>query len=146
MDVILIRHATAVDETLELRDSMRMLSPPGRAQATRLGAGLHARGVVPTLVWTSPLVRAVQTAELVLAALGVTIGIDVAPALAPEVTPRPVLAALRAVSATAVVLVVGHEPGLSALGALLTGAADYPTIAKAEAACIRAGAAAWRLS
>lgn len=146
MDVILIRHATAVDETLELRDSMRMLSPPGRAQATQLGVGLHARGVVPTHVWTSPLVRAVQTAELVLAALGVTIGTEVAPALAPEATPRPLLAALRALPATAVVLVVGHEPGLSALGALLTGAADYPTIAKAEAACIRAGAPAWRLS
>ncbi len=41
VEVFLIRHAAAVDETLELRDPLRHLTPEGRAQAKSLGDRLR---------------------------------------------------------------------------------------------------------
>ena len=52
-------------------------------QATALGDRLRWHDCTPTHIWTSPLVRAVQTAELVAAALASKIGVDVQPSLAP---------------------------------------------------------------
>jgi phosphohistidine phosphatase len=132
VDVVLIRHAAAIDETLELRDPMRMLTAEGRTQARELGQRLR-RQATPTHVWTSPLVRAVQTAELVVAALGADLPVDVLPSLAPGESTRHAIAAIRALPATARVLVVGHEPSLSAIGAVLLGREEIPAIGKAEA-------------
>jgi len=146
VDVILIRHAMAIDETLTLRDPSRYLTVKGREQARKLGARLRERGCTPTLVWASPLVRAVQTAELVAHALGATCSVDVVPELAPGDSPRAVARALQALPAAACVVVVGHEPALSALGALLVGAPDFAALAKAEAVRIHAGALAWRVA
>jgi phosphohistidine phosphatase len=144
VDVFLIRHAAAIDETLELRDPMRHLTAEGRAQATGLGDRLRWHDCTPTHVWTSPLVRAVQTAELVLSILKVDITVDVVPALASGESARSVLAAIGKLGGEAAVMLVGHEPGLSAIGALLTGAADFASLGKAEAARILDGAVRWR--
>ncbi len=143
MDVFLIRHAAAIDETLELRDPMRHLTADGRRQATSLGDRLRWHDCNPTHVWTSPLVRAVQTAELVMSILKVDITIDVLPALSPGESERAVTAAISKLSADAAVMLVGHEPGLSAIGTLLID--DYfPGLAKAEAARIVDRAVRWR--
>ena len=144
MDVFLVRHAAAIDETLELRDPMRHLTQDGRAQATSLGDRLRWHDCVPTHVWTSPLVRAVQTAELVTVALKVDITIEVLPALAPGENGRAVEAAVKQLDPHAVVMLIGHEPGLSGVGALLTGAADFAQLGKAEAARIVDGQLRWR--
>ena len=66
MRVTLIRHAEAGDDAP--RDESRALTVRGRADARRLGRALARRGVRFTLIVTSPLVRAVQTAEIVAAA------------------------------------------------------------------------------
>ena len=79
----MIRHAEAIDETLELRDPMRHLTAHGRKQATSLGDRLRWHDCTPTHIWTSPLVRAVQTAELVATGLASPIAVEVIPALAP---------------------------------------------------------------
>jgi len=146
VNVVLIRHATAIDETLELRDPLRMLTAPGRAQAQQLGERLRERGCVPTHVWTSPLVRAVQTAELVAAGLHASCTVDVAPSLVPDESPRAVLHALQALPTTACVVVVGHEPGLSAVGTLLVGGTEVAALAKAEAVQISDGAVRRRVA
>lgn len=144
MDVFLIRHAAAIDETLELRDPMRHLTPDGRMQATSLGDRLRWHDCVPTHVFTSPLVRAVQTAELVVQALKVEAAIDVLPALAPGESARAVQTAVQKLDPHAVVLLVGHEPGLSGVGALLTGVATFGVLGKAEAVRIIDGQLRWR--
>jgi hypothetical protein len=41
---------------------------------------------------------------------------------------------------------VGHEPGLSAVGALLLGTADFPGLQKAQAARIDNGVLRWRFA
>lgn len=144
MDVFLIRHAAAIDETLELRDPMRHLTPDGRKQATSLGDRLRWHDCVPTHVWTSPLVRAVQTAELVVQALKIDVAIDVLPALAPGESARAVQAAVQKLGDSAIVMLVGHEPGMSAIGALVTRQPDFAALGKAEAARIVDGSVRWR--
>ncbi|HUS27829.1 MAG TPA: phosphohistidine phosphatase SixA [Kofleriaceae bacterium] len=144
MDVFLIRHAEAIDETLELRDPMRHLTAHGREQAVALGDRLRWHDCTPTHIWTSPLVRAVQTAELVAAGLASKISVEVVPALAPDGELRSVVAMVKALAADANVVLVGHEPGLSGIGALLVGAPDFAALGKAEAARIHDGAVRWR--
>jgi len=144
MDVFLIRHAAAIDETRELRDPARHLTAEGRAQAASLGDRLRWHDCTPTHIWTSPLVRAVQTAELVAAGLQTKVPVEVLPALAPGESARTVLAALGALPADASVLLVGHEPGMSGIGALIVGAPDFAALAKAEAARLVDGTLRWR--
>lgn len=140
MQAILIRHAEAVDETLTLRDPYRHLTPRGRDQARALGARLRELGCEPTEVWTSPLVRALQTAELVVVGLGSPIAVEVVPALAPDGSQHDVASAVRALAADRCVLLVGHEPSMSAIGGLIVGVADFDALGKAQAARIVDGA------
>ncbi len=147
----MIRHATAIDETIALRDPMRMLTAHHREQARQLGQHLRERMGPALHVWTSPLVRAVQTAELVLAGLGsVAVTVDVLPSLAPGESVRAAVAAIRALADPACVLLVGHEAGLSGIAAgiaaVLAGHHDLPALANAEALAITGGTATWRIA
>jgi phosphohistidine phosphatase len=146
VDVFLIRHAEAIDETLELRDPMRHLTAHGRKQARSLGDRLRWHDCEPTHIWTSPLVRAVQTAELVAIGLASEIAVDVIPALAPGQHPRDVLTAVHAQASSACVVLVGHEPGISAIGALFIGDPDFASLDKAEAVRITDGKLRWRFA
>jgi phosphohistidine phosphatase len=146
VDVFLIRHAEAIDETLELRDPMRHLTRAGRTQASSLGDRLRWHDCTPTHIWTSPLVRAVQTAELVATGLAAGVAIEVMPGLAPGESARTVLAALQALANDASVVVVGHEPGSSGIAARLLGLTDFPALVKAEAVRISEGTLRWRFA
>lgn len=146
MDVFLIRHAEAIEETLELRDPMRHLTAAGRKQASSLGDRLRWHDCTPTHIWTSPLVRAVQTAELVAAGLASSVPVEVIPALAPGESARAVVAAVSTLATDASVLLVGHEPGISGVGALLLGSPDLPPLAKAEAVRIADARLRWRFA
>src|SRR5687767_4111114 len=67
MDIILFRHGHAIDETgsPSLGDAGRWLSGKGRERTRAMGKKLFARSKRrPAEIWTSPLVRAVQTAEI----------------------------------------------------------------------------------
>ena len=146
MQVFLVRHAEAVAETLVLRDPDRHLTPHGRGQARSLGDRMRWHDCAPTHVWASPLVRAVQTAELVLAGLHSSASVESVPALAPDGSARDVVNAVRALAGDAAVLLVGHEPSLSAIGALLANDPNFAGLAKAQAARIVDGIARWRFA
>ncbi|MEJ7604152.1 MAG: histidine phosphatase family protein [Kofleriaceae bacterium] len=146
MQVFLIRHADAVDETLELRDPARHLTALGRTQARALGERMRWHDCIPTHVWTSPLVRALQTAELVAASLHSAALVEVVPALAPDGSPRDVVAAVRALPHDAGVMVVGHEPAISAIGALLVQDPAFEALTKAQAVRILDGVVRWRFA
>ena len=141
MDVFLVRHAEAIDETLEIRDPMRHLTAHGRDQARALGDRMRWHDCTPSQIWTSPLVRAVQTAELLAVGLETKVPVDVMPRLAPGEDARAIINALKTL--TGDVVLVGHEPGISALATLLVGK-DVGTIAKAEAVRIADGQLRWR--
>lgn len=145
-DVFLIRHAAAIDETLTLRDPHRHLSAAGRDQARALGDRLRWHDCAPTHVWSSPLVRAIQTAELVAMTLGITTLVESVPELAPEGHPREVASAIARLPEDATLMVFGHEPTLSAIGALLARDPEFPAIAKAVAVRLHHGRVRWRFA
>ena len=144
--MFLIRHAQAVDETLELRDPHRHLTPHGRAQARALGERMRWHDCGPTHLYASPLVRAVQTAELVCTAIGGDGNVEVMPQLAPDGSARDVVAKVQALPPDAEVMLVGHEPSISAIAGLLTGQSDFPALAKAEAVRLDNGSVRWRFA
>lgn len=144
--MFLVRHAEAVDETIELRDPHRHLTPRGRTQARALGDRLRWHDCGPTHLYASPLVRAVQTAEIVCTTIGGDAGVEILPQLAPDGSAREVVARVRALPADAEVMLVGHEPSISAIAALLSGRHDFPALAKAEAVRLDDGALRWRFA
>lgn len=122
MRIYLVRHAEAVGRELGLAEPLRHLTPHGRSQVSALGRRLQKRGVRPSLIVCSPLVRAVQTAELLAAALGDGTPVTCAEVLGLEHGLQQVLTLIRAATAKRLML-VGHEPQLSALAVELTGCA-----------------------
>jgi phosphohistidine phosphatase len=146
VQVFLVRHAASIDETIAVRDPYRNLTAKGRMQARALGDRMRWHDCTPTHIWTSPLVRAVQTAELVAIGMHCELVIESRPDLAPEGSPRDVVAAASALPPESGLVLVGHEPALSAIGALLVGDPAFPGLAKAEAVRILDGAVRWRFA
>ncbi len=66
MDIYFIRHGIAVDKTEDDDDSDRPLTAKGREKTIRVAQKLRAIGVKFDLILTSPLVRAKQTAQILL--------------------------------------------------------------------------------
>jgi broad specificity phosphatase PhoE len=69
--ILVARHADAEYESHHWADEGGSLTTQGRAQASALGERLAARHI--TRVWTSTYARAVQTAEIAAAHLGVPV-------------------------------------------------------------------------
>ncbi|HEY0791586.1 MAG TPA: histidine phosphatase family protein [Chthoniobacterales bacterium] len=109
----LVRHADA--EPVQTVDAERRLTSKGREQAARLGRFFQEREFVVKAVFSSPLVRAAQTAELLAQPLGLS------PVLRPElsagVSPGAVRRFLQAQSVCDGAVIVGHEPDLSGVTA-----------------------------
>jgi len=131
----LVRHAIAAERGPKWPDdTKRPLTHKGAARMRQVVRGLRALGVEIDLVLTSPLVRARQTADLLVEGLGTAPAFEVVPALAPEEPPSAVAAAVgRHATATRVAL-VGHEPALGLLGAWLIGARE-PLVFKKGGVC-----------
>lgn len=121
----LLRHAHAGDwSTWEGSDAERPLTDKGRSQSDRLGRFLAGRGFAPDLLITSPKVRAVETAEIVGRLLDATVAVD--DRLAGPVDLPTVSAILAAHGDPDRPVLVGHDPDLSDLVAILCGAAGVP--------------------
>jgi phosphohistidine phosphatase len=133
--VTLIRHAEAGDDAP--RDEERALTDRGRTDCRRVGRALARRGVKFAAVISSPLVRAVQTAEIVLAALDQRVRVTVSDSLLPEARPGEVVTLLGSLASKKSVALVAHEPILSGVAAALLGLPRYPSLRKAEALRIR---------
>lgn len=129
-----------------MRDPDRHLTPAGREQARALGDRLRWHDCSPTHMWSSPLVRAIQTAELLARGLQRELTVESVPALAPSENPRTALALILALPLDAIVIVVGHEPGLSALGSLLVSQPEFAPLRTAQAARIVDGTLRWRFA
>lgn len=125
MRLLVIRHGLAGDRDefafTGRPDSERPLTKDGRAKMARGAEGIAVVAEKPALIASSPLVRAVQTAEIVADALG---GMDltIVEELRPEHAPEDLLPWLRSHDPAATIYLVGHEPHLGFLvGWLLTG-------------------------
>lgn len=130
MDLILWRHAEAEDDSMGKADAKRRLTTRGEKQARKMAAWLHdhLRGKAPTVL-VSPSERTQQTAH----ALGLPFeiepkigtGADVADLLAAAGWPDGRKGTKASRGGT--VILVGHQPTLGRLAALLLsgGEADW---------------------
>lgn len=118
----LVRHAIAAERGEDWPDDdTRPLTPRGVARFKKSLDGLCGLGVVVDEIFTSPLVRAAQTAELLAAGLSRKPSVTVLDALAPGHSPAVVLAQLAKAARRPRIALVGHEPGLGELAAHLIG-------------------------
>jgi phosphohistidine phosphatase len=114
----LLRHGEAVPHDSK-PDAERELTPRGRRESEAAGIALAALNVEFAACYTSPKVRARETAELACEALN--IDPEDAPALADGFSRADALELLLAHDAEARVLAVGHEPSFSQVVYDLTG-------------------------
>ena len=111
MRLFFLRHAEAEDGPI---DAERALTGKGRRDARRMGSYLASLGTEFTVCLSSPLVRARETAELVLARCRPVRGVKLALTddLLNGATKASFGRRLAGLPADAVVLLVGHEPSL----------------------------------
>jgi phosphohistidine phosphatase len=137
MKIYLVRHGDAVPEEDAGSDRDRWLSARGR-QATRgLARLLREQQIEVDAVVSSPLPRAVQTAELLAGALDFLGTIEARRYLEPAA--QPGVAARDLLSRSGGVLVVGHEPAISTLAAFLLGVVAFPSFRTAQCCAIKDG-------
>lgn len=130
MQLYLVRHAEAVERGEGLTDELRHLTRRGRKQAAKQARRLKKGKVRPGLIITSPLVRAVQTAELLAVDLGKETVVTAEACLSAGADAAAVVALLRGAANKMSIMLVGHEPQLSALAAQLLGYEHVAPLAK----------------
>jgi phosphohistidine phosphatase len=129
----LLRHAHAGDpEKWRGPDEARPLSEKGRQQAERMGRFLAAAGFAPDAILSSPKLRALETAQLVAAALKLEVATS--PPLAGPLDVATLEDVLSDAGDPRRPLLVGHDPAFSALAAALT---DVPDLTLRKGALVR---------
>ena len=117
-ELILLRHAEAQVAEASGDDHERALSERGEEEARAAGAWLAEHGVAPDCVLCSPARRTDETARLVLAQLANAPAAVTAREIY-DATPGELLALLDQHHEARVVMLVGHNPGIERLVALL---------------------------
>lgn len=115
--IYLVRHAKAAPGH---PDELRSLTPEGREEARRLAERLVDER--PDAVVTSPLLRALETAEVLARACGLEAEAD--ERLAPGATSAD--ARLASAGRGERVVLVGHQPDFGRIAAALTGGDEPP--------------------
>jgi phosphohistidine phosphatase len=123
MRLYLVRHAIAIDRNhpLVTEDAARELTDAGARKFEKCVQGLSKSGVMLDAVLTSPLVRAVQTAEILHD--GICQGaLRIIPGLAPGGHPDAIMRELAHMADVGDVALVGHSPDMGMLATwMLTG-------------------------
>jgi phosphohistidine phosphatase len=112
MVLYILRHAIAEQRQAGRADETRALTDEGRDKLRQVMKRARRAGVDPALILSSPLKRAVETAEVAAGILGYQGGIIETPSLSPKATVEQTWAAIRE-HAGSDVMIVGHEPHLS---------------------------------
>lgn len=117
MQIYLLRHGIAVERTEhDGPDEERALTGEGRRKVRCVAKAMRAMSLSLDLILTSPLVRAVQTAEIVAEALRIKKRLQVTDFLTPNVPTEKQIAWLKTLRPRGgQVLLVGHEPNFSEL-------------------------------
>ncbi|MFC4765424.1 SixA phosphatase family protein [Dyella koreensis] len=117
-ELILLRHAEAQPAQAGGDDQGRRLSGRGEQEARAAGEWLSKHGKHPVRVLCSPSARTRATAELALGCMQKTPAIQLADEIY-DATPGELLALLDQHADAEKVMLVGHNPGIERLVALL---------------------------
>ena len=138
MDCVLLRHGIAVErDEWEGPDADRPLTERGAKRVVQVAAGLNRLDVQPTHVLSSPLIRAIETAEIVHRSLRVHSAVQIVDALLPDASPDRLLSVLHDLPPESCVHCVGHEPQLGiAASVMLAGKPSTAFPFKKAGACL----------
>lgn len=120
MKLYLVRHGAAGE--VAASDAERVLTETGRQEARRVGRALAVWGPDTGRVLTSPLVRARQTAELIVGEFKTAVPVTVLNELGNGHSTTVLLRALRTWAGLGGLVLVGHMPSLAEHLAELVGA------------------------
>lgn len=121
MEIYILRHGIAESQAPGGSDARRALTDQGRAKLRLVLDRARLANVSPSLILTSPYVRATQTAELAAEILGYGKAVVRTDALLPSSSAAAVWRELCNHGGERAVLVAGHEPLLSESASYLLG-------------------------
>ncbi len=139
MEVLLVRHGAAVDTTSAPTDHLRWLTDRGRRSITGVGKALARLDLRYTCIYTSPLVRAIQTAEILAATQADFAGpIEVyTPLSSDEGTTAQALEPLGHAADDDVIVLVTHMPKIEILAGHLCQLQRFGSFRTGSASLIR---------
>lgn len=135
MILYVMRHAEAVEGSDSLQDEWRYLTEKGRLAAEKVSSAIAKIGRKARLTITSPLTRAVQTAEIAAEKACRKNVVVASQLLLPGADLGELVAHLKGCGEAKRIMLVGHEPQLGLLVASLLGRADE-AIALKKGACV----------
>ena len=130
MVIHLVRHAEAIERAPEIPEEQRYLTQRGRKRFRKVARSLRKSGIKPDVILTSPLVRAVQTAEILAQALKFKGDLVVSALLAHGFLPEELDELLQGFPEARVIALVGHEPEFGEVARTLLGVASTCTLQK----------------
>jgi phosphohistidine phosphatase len=130
MKLYIMRHGPAEDYAASGRDGDRALTPSGRERVRDVARALLLADEAPSHIFSSPLVRALQTAEIVAATVETAHAVEIRREVAPGGAAMALIHELSR-KKTKRVMLVGHEPDFSDLVARLAGATPAQGMLKA---------------
>jgi len=122
--LLLLRHAKAERLQAGGRDLDRVLAARGRADAKTLGAYLTRHALIPDRAVVSTSARTCETWTLLAAAMGKTPPVSFDERIY-DAVPGTVLQVIKETAPdTGTLMVIGHNPGLQELAAMLVASGD----------------------
>jgi len=122
--LILYRHAKAERSEPGIEDRARVLIERGRKDAAKIGAYMASHALVPDRVVISPTARTQETWKYTATAVRQAPAAMMAEQLY-DATPHAIFAVIKeAPSAARTLLVIGHNPGLHEVAAMLIASGD----------------------
>lgn len=121
MKLYLLRHGIAEDGHARMRDEDRQLTPEGRKKLAELLRVARKADAAPTLILSSPLVRAVQTAQIAASELKCKEKIVEVRSLTPGADPRETWEEIRVHKTESELLLASHNPLCASLAGYLLG-------------------------
>ena len=110
MEIYLLRHGIAEEGDLAQHDSDRNLTPEGIAKLRQVLSLARKAGVAPSIILSSPYIRARQPTDIAKVVLKVEHEIVESYALKPMSHPREAWDDIRALRDESAVLLASHEP------------------------------------
>lgn len=130
MIIHLIRHAEAIDRSQDIPEEHRFLTPRGIKRFRKVAGSLKKLGLEPDVILTSPMIRAVQTADILSETLRHRGDLLVVSQLAARCGPEQLDELLNRYPQAREIALVGHEPDFGALSQSMLEVEDNCALSK----------------